>query len=587
MARHKIAVIPGDGIGKEVVPEGLRVLDAAARRFGIELQLDHFDWSCDYYARHGSMMPSSWKELIGQHDALFFGAVGWPATVPDHVSLWGMLIKFRREFDQYVNLRPCRLMPGIRTPLADRKPGDIDFFVVRENTEGEYSSVGGRMYEGTEREVVFQQACFSRKGVDRILKFAFELARKRPKKRLTSATKSNGISITMPYWDERVEAMAKQYPDIRWDKFHIDILTAHFVAHPDWFDVVVASNLFGDILSDLGPACTGTIGIAPSANINPERVFPSLFEPVHGSAPDIYGKGIANPIGQIWAAAMMLEHLGHPKAGEDIVTAIETVLDPKSGAPRGDGGDHPGQHRGGAVRAREIARRPQHDRGPAIHRRQHAEQDRSGERVEGVAAPEQRAQTAAIGPAGQAERAGHSQHNAEPPERAGQSAGKHGVGDHREDRAEREDRPDDRDVTARACAGQQAAHPRHQDARRGDGWPRRPRRRERVPRDEEEAQPHGERHRLSPGDDDERRDRTRAALDDRELSGLGERRGQGQREPGQTRPACGTWPAENATAGAVCNARGIVTRDIVRQVASARDRSRHSSYSRRRAALVR
>jgi len=334
MARHKIAVIPGDGIGKEVVPEGLRVLDAAARRFGIELQLDHFDWSCDYYAKHGSMMPENWKELIGQHDALFFGAVGWPATVPDHVSLWGMLIKFRREFDQYVNLRPCRLMPGIRTPLADRKPGDIDFFVVRENTEGEYSSVGGRMYEGTEREVVFQQACFSRKGVDRILKFAFELARKRPKKHLTSATKSNGISITMPYWDERVEAMAKQYPDIRWDKFHIDILTAHFVAHPDWFDVVVASNLFGDILSDLGPACTGTIGIAPSANINPERVFPSLFEPVHGSAPDIYGKGIANPIGQIWAAAMMLEHLGHPKAGEAIVTAIETVLDPKSGAPR-------------------------------------------------------------------------------------------------------------------------------------------------------------------------------------------------------------------------------------------------------------
>src|SRR5256885_5605839 len=263
MARHKIAVIPGDGIGKEVVPEGLRVLDAAARRFGIELQLDHFDWSCDYYARHGSMMPSSWKELIGQHDALFFGAVGWPATVPDHVSLWGMLIKFGREFDQYVTLRPCRLMPGIRTPLADRKPGDIDFFVGRENTEGEYSRVGGRMYEGTEREVVFQQACFSRKGVDRILKFAFELARKRPKKHLTSATKSNGISITMPYWDERVEAMAKQYPDIRWDKFHIDILTAHFVAHPDWFDVVVASNLFGDILSDLGPACTGTIGIAP------------------------------------------------------------------------------------------------------------------------------------------------------------------------------------------------------------------------------------------------------------------------------------------------------------------------------------
>jgi len=331
---HRIAVIPGDGIGKEVVPEGLRVLDAAARKFNIDLKLDHFDWSCDYYQKHGTMMPESWKEQVGGHDALFFGAVGWPATVPDHVSLWGMLIKFRREFDQYVNLRPCRLMPGIRSPLADRKPGDIDFYVVRENTEGEYSSVGGRMYADTEREIVFQQSCFSRTGVDRILKFGFELARTRPKKHLTSATKSNGISITMPYWDERVEAMAKQYQDVRVDKFHIDILAAHFVAHPDWFDVVVGSNLFGDILSDLGPACTGTIGIAPSANLNPERAFPSLFEPVHGSAPDIYGKGIANPIGQIWAAAMMLEHLGHREAGAAIVTAIETVLDPKSGAPR-------------------------------------------------------------------------------------------------------------------------------------------------------------------------------------------------------------------------------------------------------------
>jgi tartrate dehydrogenase/decarboxylase / D-malate dehydrogenase len=334
LAKHKIAVIPGDGVGKEVVPEGLRVLDAAARRFKVELQLDHFDWSCDYYLQHGTMMPENWKEQIGRHDAIFFGAVGWPAKVPDHVSLWGSLIKFRRDFDQYVNLRPCRLMPGMRTPLADRKPGDIDFFVVRENTEGEYSSVGGRMYEGTEREIVFQQSVFSRKGVDRILKFAFELAKKRPKKHLTSATKSNGISITMPYWDERVEAMAKTYPDVKWDKFHIDILSAHFVQHPDWFDVVVASNLFGDILSDLGPACTGTIAIAPSGNINPERAFPSLFEPVHGSAPDIYGKGIANPIGQIWAAAMMLEHLGHPEAGAAIVRAIETVLEPRSDAPR-------------------------------------------------------------------------------------------------------------------------------------------------------------------------------------------------------------------------------------------------------------
>ncbi|HZW13233.1 MAG TPA: tartrate dehydrogenase [Noviherbaspirillum sp.] len=327
MTTHRIAVIAGDGIGKEVVPEGLRVLDAAASKFGIDLKWDHFDFaSCDYYAKHGQMMPDDWKERIGGHDAIFFGAVGWPDTVPDHISLWGSLLKFRREFDQYVNLRPCRLMPGVPSPLANRKPGDIDFYVVRENTEGEYSSVGGKMYEGTEREVVFQESVFSRKGVDRILKFAFELAQRRPKKHLTSATKSNGISITMPYWDERVENMARSYPDVRWDKYHIDILTAHFVRNPDRFDVVVASNLFGDILSDLGPACTGTIAIAPSANINPERLYPSLFEPVHGSAPDIAGKGIANPIGQIWCGAMMLEHLGHAEAGAAVLHAIEKVL---------------------------------------------------------------------------------------------------------------------------------------------------------------------------------------------------------------------------------------------------------------------
>jgi tartrate dehydrogenase/decarboxylase/D-malate dehydrogenase len=271
------------------------------------------------------MMPDDWKEQIGSHDAIFFGAVGWPAVVPDHVSLWGSLIQFRREFDQYVNLRPVRLMPGVRSPLSGREPGDIDFYVVRENTEGEYSSVGGRIFPGTEREVVLQETVMTRVGVDRVLKFAFELASRRSG-HLTSATKSNGISISMPYWDERVEAMAKNYPDVRWDKYHIDILTAHFVQHPDWFDVVVASNLFGDILSDLGPACTGTIGIAPSGNINPSGDFPSLFEPVHGSAPDIAGKGIANPIGQIWSAAMMLDHFGEVTAGAAIVSAIETVL---------------------------------------------------------------------------------------------------------------------------------------------------------------------------------------------------------------------------------------------------------------------
>ncbi|MGB8843735.1 MAG: tartrate dehydrogenase [Aliidongia sp.] len=325
--RYRIAVIPGDGIGQEVVPEGVKVLQAAANRYGFKLVLDRFDFaSFDYYRRHGKMMPDDWKDRIGDYDAIFFGAVGWPDGVPDHVSLWGSLIQFRREFDQYVNLRPVRLMPGVACPLAGRTPGDIDFYVVRENTEGEYSSIGGRMFPGTDREIVIQETVMSRIGVDRILRFAFELAARRGKKHLTAATKSNGISITMPYWDERVAAMAENFPDVRWDKYHIDILTAHFVLHPDWFDVVVGSNLFGDILSDLGPACTGTIGIAPSANINPERRFPSLFEPVHGSAPDIAGQGIANPVGQIWSGAMMLEHLGEPAAGHAIIQAIETVL---------------------------------------------------------------------------------------------------------------------------------------------------------------------------------------------------------------------------------------------------------------------
>lgn len=337
--RYKIAVIPGDGIGKEVVPEGVRVLEASATRFGFQLQLDEFDFaSCDYYLKYGKMLPEDWKEQIGHHDAIFFGAVGWPEKVPDHISLWGSLILFRREFDQYVNLRPVRLMPGVPCPLAGRKPGDIDFFVVRENTEGEYSSIGGRIFPGSEREVVVQETVMTRVGVDRILKFAFDLARRREKKHLTSATKSNGISITMPFWDERVQEMAKRYPGVTWDKYHIDILTAHFVLNPDRFDVVVASNLFGDILSDLGPACAGTIGIAPSGNINPERHFPSLFEPVHGSAPDIAGRGIANPIGQIWSAAMMLDHLGEPEAAAAILGAIETTLTEKCVCTRDIGG---------------------------------------------------------------------------------------------------------------------------------------------------------------------------------------------------------------------------------------------------------
>lgn len=324
---HRIAIIAGDGIGTEVMPEGTRALEAAAKRFDIELEFTTFEFgSCDYYLEHGKMLPDDWFEQLKGFDALFYGAVGWPDKVPDHISLWGSLLQFRRRFDQYINLRPCKLMPGIKSPLAGREPGDIDFYVVRENTEGEYSSVGGKMYEGTEREIVIQETVMSRTGVDRVLKYAFELAQTRPRKKLTSATKSNGISITMPYWDERVIEMAKSYPEIAVDKFHIDILTANFVLHPDWFDVVVGSNLFGDILSDLGPACTGTIGIAPSANINPEGNFPSLFEPVHGSAPDIAGKGIANPIGQIWSGAMMLEHLGYKEAGDTIVAAIEEVL---------------------------------------------------------------------------------------------------------------------------------------------------------------------------------------------------------------------------------------------------------------------
>ncbi len=329
---YKIATIAGDGIGLEVLPEGIKVVNAAAQKYGIELQLDHFDWaSCDYYLEHGKMMPDDWFETLQQYDAIFFGAVGWPDKVPDHISLWGSLLQFRRRFDQYVNLRPVRLMPGVKSPLADKKPGDIDFFVVRENSEGEYSAIGGKAFEGTDREFVLQEAVFTRHGVDRILKYAFEMANTRKAKKLTAATKSNGIAISMPYWDERVDEMAKQYPEVKADKQHVDILAARFVLQPERFDIVVASNLFGDILSDLGPACTGTIGLAASANLNPERKFPSLFEPVHGSAPDIYGQNIANPIAAIWSGAMMLEFLGdgHPDfnhASKDIMQAIEHVL---------------------------------------------------------------------------------------------------------------------------------------------------------------------------------------------------------------------------------------------------------------------
>ncbi len=352
---HRIAVIPGDGIGQETMPEALRVLDVAATRFEFRLAYDHYDWSCATYQRTGAMMPPDGLARLAEADTVLLGAVGWPG-VPDHVSLWGLLIPIRRGFDQYVNLRPCRLMPGVRTPLAGRTEADIDFFVVRENTEGEYSSVGGRMFEGTDREFVSQQSVFSRKGVDRVLAYAFELAQSRPKRHLTSATKSNGITYTMPYWDERFAAMAQAYPNVRTDQYHIDILCAHFVQHPDWFDVVVGSNLFGDILSDLGPAVAGSIGIAPSANINPERTHPSMFEPVHGSAPDIAGRHICNPIGQVWSAAMMLDHLGEKEAAAAIGAAIEALLRDNSAPRTRDLGGQAGTLDVGRALAAEVAR---------------------------------------------------------------------------------------------------------------------------------------------------------------------------------------------------------------------------------------
>ena len=330
MNKYKIASIAGDGIGKEILPESIKILKETAKKHQFQIQFDNFDFaSCDYYHKNGKMLPDDWKDKIGSHDAIYFGAVGDPEKVPDHISLWGSLLKFRREFDQYINLRPVKLFDGVPSPLANKRPGDIDMLIVRENTEGEYSSVGGRMYKDTDREIAIQETVMSSHGVDRVQKYAFELAKSKGRKKVTNATKSNGISITMPFWDERFNKIKKKYPEVKTDQFHIDILTARFVLTPEWFDIVVASNLFGDILSDLGPACTGTIGIAPSGNINPEKKYPSLFEPVHGSAPDIAGKGIANPIGQIWSGALMLDHLGEKEAAKTIVTSIEKTLSVK------------------------------------------------------------------------------------------------------------------------------------------------------------------------------------------------------------------------------------------------------------------
>ena len=331
MRSYRIAVIPGDGIGVEVVPAAQRVLEVAARSYGFELVWQHFDWSCDRYVRTGRMMPENGLEELRGFDAIFLGAVGAPG-VPDHVSLWGLLLPIRRGFQQYVNLRPARLLRGVQSPLRDREPGSIDFYVVRENVEGEYSDIGGRVAAGTDDESVTQTAVFTRRGCDRVMRYAFELASLR-RSHVTSATKSNGLIHSMPFWDERFASVAAEYPGIHADQYHVDILCAHLVRHPDWFDVIVASNLFGDILSDIGPAVCGSIGIAPSANLNPERHHPSMFEPVHGSAPDIAGRGIANPIGQIWSGAMMLEHLGEHDAANSVERAIETALADPS-APR-------------------------------------------------------------------------------------------------------------------------------------------------------------------------------------------------------------------------------------------------------------
>ena len=325
MKKFKIAVIPGDGIGREVIPEGMKILESLGTRFGFSFAWKTFDWSCEHYHKTGKMMPEDGLDQLAAMDAIYLGAVGFPG-VPDHVSLWGLLIPIRRYFHQYINIRPVQLFEGVPCPLAGRKAEDINMVIVRENTEGEYSEIGGRIFQGTENEVVSQLSVFTAKGVDRVLRYAFELARERPGKHVTSATKSNGIVHTMPFWDERFNAIKKEYPDILSDQYHIDILTANFVLHPDWFDVVVGSNLFGDILSDLAPAVAGTIGIAASANINPERDYPSMFEPVHGSAPDIAGKNTANPIAAIWSAAMMMDHLGEAQAAGLVMKAIKRVL---------------------------------------------------------------------------------------------------------------------------------------------------------------------------------------------------------------------------------------------------------------------
>ncbi|WNV77117.1 tartrate dehydrogenase [Geodermatophilus sp. DSM 44513] len=324
MTRHRIALVPGDGIGTEVLPPAEAVLEAVGRRHGLEFAFDSFDWSCQRYLAEGAMMPADGLDRIRSHDAVLLGAVGWPG-VPDHVSLWGLLIPIRREFRQYVNLRPVKVLQGVPSPLRDAGAGDVDIVVVRENVEGEYSEVGGRVGRGTPEEFAVQEAVFTRRGITRIAEYAYALAEQRGR-HVTSATKSNGIVHTMPFWDEVVAEVAARHPDVRSDKEHIDALAAKLVLAPGRFDVIVGSNLFGDILSDLAAAVAGSIGVAPAGNLNPEREFPSMFEPVHGSAPDIAGQGRANPLGAMWSAAMMLDHLGHPEAGADLLAAAFGAL---------------------------------------------------------------------------------------------------------------------------------------------------------------------------------------------------------------------------------------------------------------------
>ncbi|MFD1409163.1 tartrate dehydrogenase [Kroppenstedtia eburnea] len=346
MRQYSIALIPGDGIGVDVIREGKKVLDTIADIDGsLAFSYREFDWSCEYYLRHGKMMPEDGLETLKGFDTIYLGAVGYPG-VQDHVSLWGLLLPIRRTFQQYINLRPVKLLRGIRSPLAGRGAEDLDFLVVRENNEGEYSNMGGRIYEGTEQDMAIQNTVFTRTGVERVLRYAFQVARDQGKRRrLTAATKSNGINYTMPFWDEYVRKIQQEFPDVETSLVHIDALAAFFVTKPDTFDVVVASNLFGDILTDLGAAIVGGIGIAPSANINPEKKYPSMFEPVHGSAPDIAGKGIANPVAAIWCASMMLDHFGESAAAEAILEALQDVLEE---------GQHVTPDLGGSARTEEM-----------------------------------------------------------------------------------------------------------------------------------------------------------------------------------------------------------------------------------------